>query len=255
MFKKPTRGSIDGKTSMMFHIADGSGSLQAVLAHFWKHDINLSRIESRPIARSDEYQFFVTMDGAPGSKKVKDLTDSLNAVASSVQFIGSMSVPWFPRRPSDIDELSQKTMDAGEELDADHPGFNDLEYRERRKAIVRNAQVYKYGQEIPRVQYSKSEVDCWGKVWDRLIPLVELHGCKQYRKLLPLFMDNCGYSRDHIPQLQDVSVFLQDCTGFSLRPVAGLLTARDFFYGLAFRVFFSTQYIRHPSRPLYTPEP
>ncbi|RHZ41726.1 hypothetical protein DYB31_013399 [Aphanomyces astaci] len=67
------------------------------------------------------------------------------------------------------------------------------------------------------------------------------YACDEFKYILPLLESNCGYGRDNIPQAQDISDFLKECTGFTLRPVAGLLSARDFLNGLAFRVFFSTQ--------------
>jgi len=114
---------------------------------------------------------------------------------------------------------------------------------------------YRHGTPIPRVEYSSDERNTWSVVFNSLTSLFKTHACSEFNYIFPLLVTNCGYKSDNIPQLQDVSEFLKSCTGFTIRPVAGLLSSRDFLAGLAFRVFHSTQYIRHASRPLYTPEP
>ena len=64
-----------------------------------------------------------------------------------------------------------------------------------------------------------------------------------------------GFGEKTIPQLDSISKYLHSKTGWRLKPVGGLLTQREFLNGLAFKIFHSTQYIRHHATPEYTPEP
>eukprot|EP00656_Telonema_subtile_P043945 TRINITY_DN50246_c0_g1_i1.p1 TRINITY_DN50246_c0_g1~~TRINITY_DN50246_c0_g1_i1.p1 ORF type:complete len:343 (-),score=88.90 TRINITY_DN50246_c0_g1_i1:87-1115(-) len=173
----------------------------------------------------------------------------------SVSFPGDRDVPWFPQNGRDLDSTTA-TLDGSIELIApDHPGFSDQAYIERRNQLAEQAASYRHGEPLPRIEYTQSEQDTWKAVVDKLDVLHQKHACAEYLRVRPLMEQHCGFRADNIPQLEDVSCFLQDCTGFRIRPVTGLLSARDFLNALAFRVFFSTQYIRHHSRPLYTPEP
>ncbi len=49
------------------------------------------------------------------------------------------AVPWFPTRVADLDLYCHRVLDAGADLQADHPGFHDKEYRARRKMIAERA--------------------------------------------------------------------------------------------------------------------
>lgn len=162
---------------------------------------------------------------------------------------------WFPTTISDLDERANEVLEGGKDLQADHPGFHDETYRKRREYFENIAMSYRHGQQIPRAEYTPEEVETWGIVFEKLTTLYPTHACSEHNKVFPLLEQNCGYRKDNIPQLEDISRFIKGQTGFQLRPVAGLLSSRDFLAGLAFRVFHSTQYIRHGKNPQYTPEP
>jgi len=206
-----------------------------------------------------DYDFFVDFDEITDhqlDKVVEDLK-SRGCIASGLMsetHTSIKSIPWFPRKIADLDEFAHKTLAMGEELSSDHPGFKDSVYIKRRGEIAEIAKKFKHGEKIPEIHYNEDEISTWRVVYKGLRALSK-HACKQYNYVFPLLEQNCGYSPDKIPQLEEVSKFLKDCTGWTLRPVTGLLTSRDFLNGLAFRVFHSTQYIRHGSVPTYTPEP
>ncbi|XP_067646341.1 protein henna isoform X3 [Eurosta solidaginis] len=247
-------------TCLLYTLKDqSSGSLAKSLKIFTHHDVNLLHIESRSSVRVPGYEFFVECDGSSGAlgKAIDELREEcvyFNLISRDYKD-NSTAVPWFPRRIRDLDRFANQILSYGSELDSDHPGFTDPVYRNRRKYFADIAYNYKHGQPLPRVDYTKEEIETWGVIFRNLTKLYKTHACREFNHVFPLLLDNCGFREDNIPQLEDVSNFLKDCTGFTLRPVAGLLSSRDFLAGLAFRVFHSTQYIRHSSKPMYTPEP
>jgi len=240
--------------SLLIQLEDAPGALARALECFSRHSVNLTHIESRP-ARGASFDFYVDCEGARGEPAIEAAIREFEAQALKVLVLDDKAVPWFPRHVSELDLIAAHTLDAGTDLESDHPGFNDPDYRARRAHIDRLARDYRHGAPIPRVDYADSERDTWAAIYPRLRALHAAHACAEFRRAIRELERRCGYAADNIPQAADVSDFLEARTGFRIRPVAGLLSARDFLNGLAFRVFFATQYIRHHSRPLYTPEP
>ncbi|HVM02177.1 MAG TPA: phenylalanine 4-monooxygenase [Acidimicrobiales bacterium] len=136
-------------------------------------------------------------------------------------------------------------------LGADHPGFSDPAYRRRRNALAALALDWRPGDPVPEPEYSGAEHAVWRAVARRLEPLHAEHACRAYLEA----KEELGLPADRVPQLPEVTGRLAPLTGFSYLPVAGLAPLRDFYGAFARSVFFSTQYLRHPSMPLYTPEP
>lgn len=256
---EPTYLGDTPRTSVLMELTDRVGALNDVLRYFWKYDVNVTRIESRPVKDDTlgqkRFDFFVDFHGQRGDVGVEMLLDSLKPMTNKLLIVDEKEVQWFPRHISELDLIVDNTLDAGTDLESDHPGFNDSVYRERRAHLTQTAKNHRWDKAIERIEYSPDEIATWGTVWDRMEGLWKQYACKEYLHSLELMKNQCGYRRDNIPQQQEISEFLQSQTNFRMRPVAGLLSSRDFLNGLAFRVFFSTQYIRHHSKPLYTPEP
>ncbi|GIY28781.1 tryptophan 5-hydroxylase 1 [Caerostris extrusa] len=274
--KKNCQEEEEGKgAAVIFSLRNQVGGLIRALRIFQENNVNVQHIESRK-SRQRPSQYEIYVDVQCEQNQINDLLHNLEhevecvsleqfekgevqisdhppptptspglelelhhdcSFSSTFYMIAFDGMPWFPRKMSDLDKSAKRVLMYGTELDADHPHL-----------IINMVNLYltfsihrkksRHGE--PFLPISKTVSNSC------------LQGILENFNLLIKF---CGYRKNNIPQLEDVSRFLRQRTGFQLRPVAGYLSSRDFLAGLAFRVFHCTQYIRHSSDPFYTPEP
>jgi len=238
---------------------NAQGSAQRLLSYLGENEVNLNfmHIETRDdLSLHDATAAVFEVNGLDTDPHIKKLIDNLpRASVLYHTVLCSYEIPWVPTKLQDLDLIAGDCLFSGTQLSCDHPGFSDEEYKKRRNEISQIASQYKTGQPIPTINYKPSEIATWSTVWDHLTRLHSTHTCHQYQQGFMKLVANTNTRRDNIPQIQELSDYLTAETGFSLRPVTGLLSSRHFLAGLALRVFHSTQYIRHNGKPFYTPEP
>ncbi|CAJ0607751.1 unnamed protein product [Cylicocyclus nassatus] len=252
------KGSI-GFTAVLSSSSELAPFVREVIQAFASNEIRISHVETRQhkfgkgwdlLADCDATKDQLIAAAATLTKEHVNLTGFALYKKNAVE-----EVPWFPRHISELDKCSHCITKYDPMTDPRHPGHGDATYIARRNFLNDHAMQYKHGDPIPIVEYTEQEHATWKAVYEKLRGLHESHTCLAYRKNLKLLEDAGVLTPEKIPQIRDVNVYLQKRTGFILRPCSGLLSARDFLASLAFRVFQTTTYLRHSSRPHHSPEP
>lgn len=248
------------RAALVVRLRDGMGSLGRILKAIESYHGKIIHLESRPSLESDiAFDVLVKIDMSRANliQLIRSLrqTSAFGGINLLSEDNINIKNPWFPKHASELDDCNHLMTKCEPDLDMNHPGFSDMEYRERRKLIAEVAFGYKYGDSIPFIDYSETENKTWRSVFRTVQDLMPKHACAEYREVFATLMNEGIFVEDKLPQLEVMSAFLKRSTGFTLRPAAGLLTARDFLSSLAFRIFQSTQYVRHVNSPYHTPEP
>lgn len=78
------------KTSIVFKVKHSPGSLISCLQRLAKHDVNMTKLESRPIPETPwEYLFYVDMEGSVNDDNVKLALSEMEAASYFVRVLGS----------------------------------------------------------------------------------------------------------------------------------------------------------------------
>ncbi len=79
-----------GKISICFEVPHESGSLYHILSHFIYNNLNMTKIESRPIeGRTWEYRFFIDFEGNLSDSAVKNALRGLREEARNMKILGN----------------------------------------------------------------------------------------------------------------------------------------------------------------------
>ncbi|XP_078403984.1 tyrosine 3-monooxygenase isoform X4 [Cetorhinus maximus] len=139
-----------------------NSSLSRILKVFETFEAKIHHIETRSSRKSKDkevLEFFIRCE--TNSSDISTLVSSLKRVAEDVKTTKEEKFHWFPKKLSDLDRCHQLVTNYDPDLDLDHPGYSDVNYRERRKQIAEIAINYKHGDPIPRVEYTPEEIATW----------------------------------------------------------------------------------------------
>jgi monomeric phenylalanine-4-hydroxylase len=157
----------------------------------------------------------------------------------------------FEVNDEDLPEFKDMKFEEINQLHLEHPGANDPVYRTRRDHIASLSKKFRETGVITDVDYNDEEQGVWQFVAGQLEEI-------QARRASSFYLQakkDLGISNDRIPQLTEMNRRLKELSNFRLAPIEGLVETRAFLSWLSWRTMLSTQYIRHASRPEYTPEP
>jgi phenylalanine-4-hydroxylase len=138
------------------------------------------------------------------------------------------------------------------ELEPGHPGLGDEAYIERRNALFDLCRAHRLSnQPPPLIDYTAEERRIWREVTPKLDELHVRHASAIYLQA----KRDLKINETDIPQLRHLSAYLQQASGMHLVPAEGPIPYRTFYRYIADRGFPCTQFIRHGSKPEFTPEP
>jgi prephenate dehydratase/chorismate mutase len=86
----PCPPGISYKTSLVLVLDDRPGALREVLACLANHQLNLSKLESRPVPGLPlRYRFYVDLDGHSGSQEIESALTELRGIVADLRSLGT----------------------------------------------------------------------------------------------------------------------------------------------------------------------
>lgn len=78
------------KTSIIFSIKHEPGSLHRIIENFYKNNVNLTKIESRPTRTNIwEYNFYVDFEGHEKNSQISEMLDKIKQETLFMKVLGS----------------------------------------------------------------------------------------------------------------------------------------------------------------------
>jgi len=225
-------------------------ALKNVIQSLSDHHSNLTHIESMPtnVLDSESGYTFLLDFQAPDNQEFQQVIQEVKQVCQDVSVVGSQEVPWFPRKLSDLNQLTQDIY----RLPLDHPGYSDPNFWSRRQELGNTAMKVSIADPIPEIDYTTEETKTWETLLKALNPLLPGVACRDFLKGLEEMRRKGLIQQNKVPQTKDINQWLKEKSDFTLKPIAYICNTRDFLNCLAFRVFPLSWHVRHPNKPYFS---